>query len=475
MNGNGGPSMKLKKIFSAMLVLALASTLSSPVHASDSVSIRATMPYTASILGTDLWRADIPTSILMTDKFSGYLRFPVTAVAPFSILADKAFGVDVEFELWTVGGKKLGDRTIYSFGWNPVSSQTQVEIYLRAEDMKGSAVLRIRTEQTRSTTGLLSRYVETVANFNVSLSQGTPPAAPTLNWSNWSQGRPNFTISIPQSTFPITRYDVYVRKILSDDLSPTTTANYGEASLLKSVTSTAFEISPTEMKLLPGSFDKKYALFSLKAVSEVGESDFGKGVYIESRYLLPLPGGPQLNPIGWTNGTANYSISVPQSSLPISRYDVYVRKILSDNLSPSTAANYGEALLLKSVTSTVLQISQLDMQLVPGWLDSKYVLISVKAVNEVGEGDFGLGVYSESRKFLGIPDPTPSIAAPKPTTPVKYKNCAAMNKIYSGGVAKSNSSVNKGSKLKLRPVVNSKAYELNKGLDKDRDGLACER
>jgi hypothetical protein len=57
----------------------------------------------------------------------------------------------------------------------------------------------------------------------------------------------------------------------------------------------------------------------------------------------------------------------------------------------------------------------------------------------------------------------------------KFKNCAALNKVYSGGVAKSSSSVNKGGKIKQKPTVNAKVYDLNKSLDRDKDGLACER
>lgn len=278
--------MKFKKILSLALALILANVFTSPAAANE-VTVRQTTPYTAAILGTNLWMADIPTSILMTDKYSGYLRFPITAIAPYSVLADKAFGVDVEFELWTVGGKKLGDETIYSFSWNPVSSQTQVEMYLRAEDMKGSAVLRVRTEQTFATTGLISRYQETVQNFNITLAQGTPPAAPTLNWSRWSNGIANFTITVPASSYPITSYEIMVRQILSDNLDPTKGASYGEPLLLKSQTSTNVQIAPIELQQIPGLLDRKYIIFNVRAVSEIGRGEMGFGVYSESKNYLP--------------------------------------------------------------------------------------------------------------------------------------------------------------------------------------------
>jgi hypothetical protein len=68
--------------------------------------------------------------------------------------------------------------------------------------------------------------------------------------------------------------------------------------------------------------------------------------------------------------------------------------------------------------------------------------------------------------------------APKAATivkAVKYKNCSALNKVYSGGVSKSSTSTNKGSKTKQRPTVNASVYNLNKSLDRDKDGISCER
>lgn len=89
--------------------------------------------------------------------------------------------------------------------------------------------------------------------------------------------------------------------------------------------------------------------------------------------------------------------------------------------------------------------------------------------------------------FASVPQPTPT-ATPSPTAtpppaeaakpapkPVKYKNCAALNKVYPGGVAKSSSSKNTGGKIRLKQIVNAKVYDLNKSLDRDKDGLACER
>jgi hypothetical protein len=58
-----------------------------------------------------------------------------------------------------------------------------------------------------------------------------------------------------------------------------------------------------------------------------------------------------------------------------------------------------------------------------------------------------------------------------------YKNCTALNKTFKHGVAR------KGAKDKVRgstkPVtnftVNTKVYNANKKLDRDKDGVACEK
>lgn len=56
-----------------------------------------------------------------------------------------------------------------------------------------------------------------------------------------------------------------------------------------------------------------------------------------------------------------------------------------------------------------------------------------------------------------------------------YKNCTELNKDYKGGVAESSSSKNKGGKTKYKPTVSKELYTANKGKDRDKDGIACEK
>ncbi len=56
----------------------------------------------------------------------------------------------------------------------------------------------------------------------------------------------------------------------------------------------------------------------------------------------------------------------------------------------------------------------------------------------------------------------------------KFSNCASLNKVYPGGVAKAKNWKNKGGEIKNIPSVNAKVYAENQSKDRDKDGIACE-
>jgi len=69
----------------------------------------------------------------------------------------------------------------------------------------------------------------------------------------------------------------------------------------------------------------------------------------------------------------------------------------------------------------------------------------------------------------------------EPSAAKKYGNCKALNKVFPHGVAKSASvkDRNKKKQIVADPVsnfkVNASVYAANKGLDRDKDGIACEK
>ena len=70
--------------------------------------------------------------------------------------------------------------------------------------------------------------------------------------------------------------------------------------------------------------------------------------------------------------------------------------------------------------------------------------------------------------LLSLPS---SFAGAKDATPKKYKSCAELLKDFPNGVAK-----NAGSIGSTYATVNAAVYKLNyKNLDRDRDGVACEK
>lgn len=73
----------------------------------------------------------------------------------------------------------------------------------------------------------------------------------------------------------------------------------------------------------------------------------------------------------------------------------------------------------------------------------------------------------QENEELANPNPTPKAQ--------KFRNCSAMQRVFSGGVAKSVNTRNKGARIRQTPVVNAAIFELNKNLDRDKDGIACER
>lgn len=70
----------------------------------------------------------------------------------------------------------------------------------------------------------------------------------------------------------------------------------------------------------------------------------------------------------------------------------------------------------------------------------------------------------------------PSAILPIKTTVAKstYRNCAALNLDFQGGVS-TDYSKNKGAAIKFKPTLNLKLYATIKKLDVDKDGIACEK
>ncbi|MDN4609234.1 excalibur calcium-binding domain-containing protein [Sporosarcina highlanderae] len=81
------------------------------------------------------------------------------------------------------------------------------------------------------------------------------------------------------------------------------------------------------------------------------------------------------------------------------------------------------------------------------------------------------GLIATSLAFLLFAMPINSANA----APAKFKNCTELNKTYPGGVAKDAKVRNVGGKTKYKPFVSAEIYKLHTKMDRDKDGIACER
>jgi hypothetical protein len=70
---------------------------------------------------------------------------------------------------------------------------------------------------------------------------------------------------------------------------------------------------------------------------------------------------------------------------------------------------------------------------------------------------------------------TTAQAAPTVKVP-KFKNCTALNKAYPHGVALAKTTKDSTTSKRVTTFkVNKAVYAANKGLDRDKDGIACEK
>ena len=76
--------------------------------------------------------------------------------------------------------------------------------------------------------------------------------------------------------------------------------------------------------------------------------------------------------------------------------------------------------------------------------------------------------------FLASTIVAPSSGSPSLTNK-KFANCAALNAVYPGGVAKDSKVTNIGGATNYLPVVKPKIYKANSSKDRDKDGISCER
>jgi hypothetical protein len=114
----------------------------------------------------------------------------------------------------------------------------------------------------------------------VALAYGTPPVAPNLVSSN----NGSYTISGANAQ-PVTGYEVHLRYILENSLSPSNRSNYSEPKSIKSIVGRTFTLSESEIGnflLSEKALTSKYVILTVVATSDAGSSEHSNGFYIDS-------------------------------------------------------------------------------------------------------------------------------------------------------------------------------------------------
>ena len=279
----------MKRLCAAVLTLLFISTFT-PVNAADTISITSSSAYTATIDSVGaIWKGNIPTKISFpAGTYSQKLEFQIQGILPYSVLADRATGTQVEFELWSEQGKKVAYDTVYESDWNPVGPNTLVSMYLNESDAVGNPTLIVRTIYELSTTGLLTRYLKSEQRFQVSIISAKKPA--TVDVTAASYETDGLTWSFSALSDPsVTTYELGMKFIKSPGLDPTVVANYGDFIPVTSATAPKTILKFTEVKKLIApyisDFSNSAVGVAVRAKNGGMSGDWGKWFYFETKYI----------------------------------------------------------------------------------------------------------------------------------------------------------------------------------------------
>ena len=112
-----------------------------------------------------LWTGGVPSRVrfIRTDAYNdcAEVKFQVQSLLPYDTIVNASTSVEIDFELWSLQGEKVAYDSVGKYEWNPLNGPTMVVWNECGEWLiAGNYNLIIRTEQTRSTTGLLSSYLK---------------------------------------------------------------------------------------------------------------------------------------------------------------------------------------------------------------------------------------------------------------------------------------------------------------------------
>lgn len=362
--------------------------------------IDASENFTGSIPSVgNIWKGSIPSRISYPLSSSyQYVYFTIQGLLPYSSLADKATGVEVEFELWNSKGKKVADETVYSFDWNPIGPNTLVGLRLREEDAIGNHTLIIRTIYEVSTTGLLTRYLEQEEKRQITIVSR----------------KKDQTIQFKQ--LADTSLEKGSVSLYSSDLS---SSEYSLTPLLRSTTPSVCSSKDRSITLISSGTCTLVA-------SHPGTDTIGSAADVSMSFKV-LAGKPR-TPQSFTATRAGTSINYVVSDIydPGTSLDISISPILNPTASPTSSFSYYGPAVWKTVSNTNFSITGDDLNsyfngiILPYPRFKSVVLIRVRATNSLGTSDWSTGIYSFVKDF-GIVETSAGLSKATTITCVKGK------------------------------------------------------
>jgi len=285
----------MKSLANASKFLLIIVILNSytPAIGADNAKVLETSPMIGSVQGYPIWRGNVPTrasipvSFAGANKPCGYLTFQIEAVAPQADLLNRATGIDVDFEIWSASGAKIGSASLSSYSWNPVGPNNQVKIFLCDENSYGTHTLLISNKRTISTTGLLSRYLEEKTNSVITIEKPVPlPSAPGP--LKGTRDKNFIKYSFKAAKGGVIEYEVLIANSLPGvraSKSRVFDNQFGEFEVIKKIQKTNFTLTKSEILEVFPDLNSMF-LVKVRAVGESGEGPVSYGIFTRTSEFI---------------------------------------------------------------------------------------------------------------------------------------------------------------------------------------------
>jgi len=390
---------KIRRVASllAIFILFEAFAITEASLGSSSISVVTSQNFVGQIQGVgDIWKGLIPTKIAYpSDSSFTKLEFSIQGLLPIDTLRNSLTGVEVDFEIWTDSGKKLGYDNVYSSDWNPAGPNTLVSMYVSGDGAVGTHTLIIRTLYNLRSNGLVTQYLKQESKQPIQIV--TAKASQTITFAALKDR------SISDGAFTLHSFDV-------------SSSQYNLPVNVESITPTVCMVSNLQVTML------QVGQCQLRATQPGNDVyDAALPVINSFQVLAPPPSAPGLitNMIGSIGfQSLSFTFKEPESNPPSTSYDVGISRLISPTADPTSSLNYTTPTVLKTVSSEPFTISfdevKSYLQSVVTDLSKVTVLIRVRAVNSYGSGNWSSGVYLTPDRFNFPPPPTQKSPSPTP-------------------------------------------------------------